>query len=271
MMVRHRLAAALVTATVGLVDFGVAPVYGMLPSFFAALGCSIATAILVPLERPYSDGCPRPGSRGVFHAALGGALWALAARECYAPRATWQQGFLLVMNAACLTASAYFHDAAQSRRAHDRRLFVDVVFAGLPMIAMLAVFRWTAFERVASAAFMLCLAAASYAEILLRRTGHLEALRSLCIVVYFSMVEYRAFAGSPVSWATFQAVAFACCFSLLLFVDGCRKGGRPPTLRLAPHHSGAWTAHEDAHVFLGIAQALVYHRSISLHSLVPPF
>ena len=48
-----------------------------------------------------------------------------------------------------------------------------------------------------------------------------------------------------------------------MFVDDRRKVKRAPIA--LPHHRDAWTAHEDAHALLGVAQALVYHRSIVLH------
>ena len=208
-MVNHRILAAAVAGSVGFVDFPIPPAYGLLPSFVASLACAVAAALLLPMERPYCDACPRPAARGVFHAGLGGALWALFAREVAAPRAAPQQAFLLGMNAACLTASAVFHDAAPTRRGHDRRLFVDVSLAGLPMVAMLRVFTWAPADRWGSAAFLACLALASYREILLKRTS-LEALRSGLVVVYFAYVEYAAMSSSPPAWAATQFVA-ACC------------------------------------------------------------
>ena len=261
-MVNHRILAAAVAGSVGFVEFPIPPAYGLLPSFVASLACAVAAALLLPMERPYCDACPRPAARGVFHAGLGGALWALFAREVAAPRAAPQQAFLLGMNAACLTASAVFHDAAPTRRGHDRRLCVDVSLAGLPMVAMLRVFTWAPADRWGSAAFLACLALASYREIILKRTS-LEALRSGLIVVYFAYVEYAAMSSSPPAWAATQFVAFASTFASLVFVDDRRKVKRAPIA--LPHHRDAWTAHEDAHALLGVAQALVYHRSVVLH------
>ena len=123
---------------------------------------------------------------------MAGALWVLTCRERLRPDAAWQQAFLLAMNAACVTASAWFHRAAPTRRGHDRRLFVDVVCAGLPMVGMLCVFRWDAFERRLSGAFLVALALASYAEILRKWDS---PLRSVIVVVYFGYVQRRAGAG----------------------------------------------------------------------------
>jgi hypothetical protein len=58
-------------------------------------------------------------------------------------------------------------------------------------------------------------------------------------------------------------VAFASTFASLVFVDDQRKVKRAPIA--LPHHRDAWTAHEDAHALLGVAQSLVYHRSVVLH------
>ena len=119
-MVNHRILAAAVAGSVGFVDFPIPPAYGLLPSFVASLACAVAAALLLPMERPYCDACPRPAARGVFHAGLGGALWALFAREVAAPRAAPQQAFLLGMNAACLTASAVFHEVWAAGRLRQR-------------------------------------------------------------------------------------------------------------------------------------------------------
>ena len=124
------------------------------------------------------------------------------------------------MNAACVTASAWFHRAAPTRRGHDRRLFVDVVCAGLPMVGMLGVFRSGRFERLSSVAFLVALTLASYAEILLKRDS---PLRSVVVVVYFGYVQYAAIAESPPAWAAAQAVVFALCFLCFLYVDARRK------------------------------------------------
>jgi hypothetical protein len=259
--------AAAVTASVAMLDVGIPmrDAYGLVPSFLAALLCSLA-ARSRSMRPPYVDGCPRPPSRGVFHAALGAALWALLAREIVTPTCSWQQGFLFFMNAACLSASAAFHGAETStEREHDAFLFVDVVAAGLPMLAMLFTFRSSPRDVVGSLAFLGALTHASRREILLKRTDF-EAARSLVVVVYFSYVEYAALMdpGTP-HWFLGQFAAFATCFANLVLVDVRRKQRR--MLLYLPHHSETWTAHEDAHVFLGVAQCFVYHRCVDKHAL----
>jgi hypothetical protein len=85
------------------------------------------------------------------------------------------------------------------------------------------------------------------------------------VVVYFGYVQYAAIAESPPAWAAAQAVVFALCFLCFLYVDARRKRGAAPCC-LFYHTEFGWTAHEDAHVLLGVAQVLTYYRSLSLHA-----
>ena len=258
--------AAVVTAAAALADWGVAAGERLLPAWGVALACALAATAWGPVLPAYAGGNPRPPARGVFHAALGAALWALLAREVAAPACAWPQGFLLFMNAACLAASAAFHRHIDGAN-HDGLHCVDCAMAGWPMVAMLFVFRRARFDVTLSGAFLAALAYASYREILLRRRGD---LRTVLVVGYFAYVEYATLVAAPPRWFAAQFVAFAACFANIVYVDEVRKAARGlPSW--APWHGRAWTAHEDAHVLLGLAQCLVYHRSVAMHALPSGF
>ena len=120
------------------------------------------------------------------------------------------------------------------------------------MIGMLFVFTSApARDAALSLAFVIALAWASHREILAKWTSS-DAVRSACHVAFFPYVEYVMYRSTGLSaWFACQATAFACCFALLVVVDARRKQKKLPLL--LPHHGLRWTAHEDAHVWLGFS------------------